>query len=71
MTQQQWRDWARMRPQEGRRLEKLYERQAAAANKMLDERGCSCNPLIWLPTNGDGPTFANPQLTHTMECTQR
>jgi hypothetical protein len=68
MTQSQWVDWARLRPQEGRRLEKLYERQGAAVLKMVSEHGCICNPIIVLPQGGDGPTTANPLLTHAFDC---
>lgn len=69
MTQSQWRDWAKQRRQDSRKIAKTYERQADAVEKMLVDRGCSCNPIIALRESADGgPSAANPMLTHSFDC---
>lgn len=68
MTAHDWLKWGERRIADAPDVAKLYKRQGEAAQKLVQEYGCPCNPIIVLPSGPDGPTFANPMVTHALEC---
>jgi len=68
MTASQWREWARVRRRDADTVRQRYLNQAKATEEMLDRLFCACDPLIVLHSTPEGPTFANPQVIHSLEC---
>lgn len=71
MTQSQWAQWGKQRIADGPRIQKRYEREGLAIKKLLDDQGCSCDPLIVLPQGADGPTFKNALVQHAFDCDRK
>lgn len=70
LTQQQLTMWAKQRRADAPRAQKRYEQQADAAEKLIIDRGCDCDPSYIVTTSADGtPSFVRVEITHSLICT--
>lgn len=68
LTQAELSQWARQRVADIPRITKTYQRQAMAADKVVQDKGCDCNPTFTITETSNGPSFSNVQVTHDLTC---
>jgi len=68
LTQSELVKWARQRVADIPNITRTYQRQAQAADKVVQDKGCDCDPTFTITETSNGPSFTNVQVTHGLGC---